>query len=130
MWSTIINGPHILTHIVKNIVILKLKKYHDENDKRMAQLNSKTINVLYCALGVNEFNRISICSSTKEIWNRLEVTREGTNQVKESKIYMLVHKYELFKNEPNETITSMYTRFTNIVNNLKNIEKAYIDSEL
>ena len=50
----------------------------------MAQLNAKAINVLYCALDVNEFNRISTCNSTKEIWDRLEVTREGTDQVKES----------------------------------------------
>ena len=43
---------------------------------------------------------------------------------------MLVYKYELFKIEPNETITSMYIRFTDIVNYLKNLRKAYTDSEL
>ena len=43
---------------------------------------------------------------------------------------MLVHKYELFKMEPIETITSIYTRFTDIVNNLKNLDKVYIDSNL
>ena len=63
----------------------------------MAQLNAKTMNVLYCTLYANEFNHISTCISTKKIWDRLEVTHEGTNQVKESKINMLVHKYELFK---------------------------------
>ena len=130
IWSTIINGPRVPTHIVENIIILKSEKDWDENDKRMAQLNAKPINVLYYALRVNEFNRIFTCSSAKDIWNRFEVTHEGTNQVKESKISMLVHKYELFKIEPNETITDMYTRFTNIFNNLKNPEKAYTNSEL
>ena len=43
---------------------------------------------------------------------------------------MLVHKYELFKMEPNETIMGIYTRFTDIVNNLKILEKANTDSEL
>ena len=43
---------------------------------------------------------------------------------------MLVHKYELFKMEPTESITGMYTRFTNIVNNLKNLGKVYIDADL
>ena len=85
----------------------------------MAQLHAKAINVLYYSLDMNEFNRISTFSSTKEIWDRLEVTYEDTNQVKESKINMLVHKYKLFKMEPNETITSMYTCFTDIVNNFK-----------
>ena len=32
--------------------------------------------------------------------------------------------------EPNESISGMYTRFTDIVNNLKNLGKSYTDSEL
>ena len=43
---------------------------------------------------------------------------------------MLVHKYELFKIEPTESIISTYTRFTNIVNNLKNLDKVYTDVDL
>ena len=60
----------------------------------------------------------------------LEVTHEGTNQVKKTKINMLVHKYELFKIKPIEIITSMYTRFTDMVNNLKNLDKVYTDGDL
>ena len=90
----------------------------------------KAMNLLYCALDANEFNRIFTCSLVKEIWDRLEVTHEGTNQVKESKISILVHRHELFKIDPNKIITSMYTHFTDIVNNLKIFGKAYIDSEL
>ncbi len=58
------------------------------------------------------------------------MTHEGTNQVKESKINMLVHKYELFKMESNETISCMFTRFTNIVNGLKSLGKSYTTSDL
>ena len=43
---------------------------------------------------------------------------------------MLVHKYELFKMEPTESIIGMYTRFTDIVNNLKNLGKVYTDADL
>ena len=46
----------------------------------------------------------------------MEVTHEGTNQVKETKINMLVHKYELFKMKPNEQIGEMFTRFCDITN--------------
>ncbi|XP_073103314.1 uncharacterized protein [Elaeis guineensis] len=88
------------------------------------------MNVLYCALDASEFNRISTCASAKEIWNRLEVTHEGTNQVKESKINMLVHKYELFKIEHDESITAMFTCFTDIINGLKSLGKSYTNSEL
>ena len=36
-------------------------------------------------------------------------------KLKETKISMLVHNYELFKMEENEPICDMFTRFTNIV---------------
>ena len=96
----------------------------------MAQLNAKVMNVLYCALDVNEFNRISTCMSAKKIWDRLEVTHEGTNQVKESKINMLVHKYELFKIEHDESITEMFIHFIDIINGLKSLGKSYSNSDL
>ena len=124
------NGRHIPTHSINNLITLKLENEWDDNDRRMAQLNDKAISVLYCALSVNEFNRISSCSSAKEIWDQLEVTHEGINQVKETKINMLVHKYEHFKMEPTKSITSLYIRFIDIVNNLKNLSKVYTDTDL
>ena len=67
IWSIIVNGPHIPTHTINNIVILKSEVNWDDHDKKMAQLNAKAVNVLYYALDVNEFNRIFICTSTKKI---------------------------------------------------------------
>ena len=96
----------------------------------MAQLNAKAINILYYTLDANEFNHISTCMLAKKIWDRLEVTHEGTNQVKESKINMLVHKYELFKMEHDESITKMFTHFTDIINGLKSFGKSYSNSDL
>ena len=95
----------------------------------MLQSNAKAMNILYCALDPNEFNRISSCESAKEIWDRLEVTYEGTNQVKESKINILVHSNELFRMKSDESITEMFTRSTNIVNVLKSLGKVYPNSE-
>ena len=59
------------------------------------------MDVLYCTLDPNKFNRISTYASAKKIWDWLKIIYEGTNQVKESKINMLMHKYELFKMKVN-----------------------------
>ena len=67
LWNIIVNGPHIPTHTSNNLVTLKPECEWDDNDRRMAQLNAKAINVLYCALSMNEFNRISFCSMIKKI---------------------------------------------------------------
>ena len=116
MWSVIVNGPHTLTKLIDGMSIPQSKGEWNDFDKKMAQLNAKVMNILYCALDANEFNHISTCISTKKIWDRLKVTHEGANQVKESKINILVHNYELFKIEPEETITQMFTHFTDIIN--------------
>ena len=77
----------------------------------------------------NEYNRICQCKSAKEIWRLLEITHEGTNQVKESKINLLVHNYELFSMKETETIVEMITRFSDIVNDLEVLGKTYKESE-
>ena len=130
IWSIIVNGPHTLTKIIDGVELTKSKREWDEVDKKIAQLNAKAMNILYCALDTNEFNRISTCMSVKKIWDRLEVKHKGTNQVKESKINMLVHKYELFKMEHDESITEMFTHFTDIINGLKSLGKSYSNSDL
>ena len=69
LWNIIVNGPYIPTHSINNLVTLKLEYEWDDNDRRMAQLNAKAINALYCTLSVNGLNRASSCSSAKEIWD-------------------------------------------------------------
>ncbi|GAV71217.1 UBN2 domain-containing protein, partial [Cephalotus follicularis] len=90
----------------------------------------KAKHVLFCVVNTIEFIHISSCDSVKEMWNLLAVTYEGTNQVKESKISMLVHQYELFMKHNDESISDMFTHFTTIINSLKNLEKYYPNQEL
>ena len=77
----------------------------------------------------NEYDRICQYKSTKEIWRLLIITHERTNQVKESKINLLVHDYELFFMKDNETIVEMITRFIDIVNGLETLGKTYMESK-
>ena len=63
------------------------------------------------------------------MWRALEVLYEGTNQIKESKIGRLTREYELFRMEENETIHSMITCFTFIVNQLNSLGKSHSTSE-
>lgn len=44
-------------------------------------------------------------SNGKEIWDTLGIIDEGTNQVKESNINILFHKYELIKMNETEIIS-------------------------
>ncbi|GAV58409.1 zf-CCHC domain-containing protein/DUF4219 domain-containing protein/UBN2 domain-containing protein [Cephalotus follicularis] len=130
LWHIIVNGPRMPTRTIEGVVSPKPENEYNDNEFRMLQLNSKAKHVLFCVVGPNEFNWISSCDSDKEMWDLLEVTYEGTNQVKESKISMLVHEYELFMMHDIESISDMFTRFTTIINSLKNLGKSYPNQEL
>ena len=87
--STILKERNVTSRLTKNEVgedIPKPLREWNEFEKRKASLNSKAMNTLFCALDEKEFHRVSSCESANEIWHKLEVVYEGTNQVKESKI--------------------------------------------
>jgi FtsZ-binding cell division protein ZapB len=99
-------------------------------EKTKANLDSKAMNALFCAMDRNEFNRVSTSTSAYKIWHTLEVTHEGTSKVKDSKISVLVHRFEMFKMNDKETISEMFTRFTDIINSLIALGKVYTQVEM
>ncbi|GAV67549.1 DUF4219 domain-containing protein/UBN2 domain-containing protein, partial [Cephalotus follicularis] len=131
LWDIIIDDPE-LPHIIsqEGIKTLKPRSSYTDDDRKKVQLNAKAKHVIICALNSNEFNRVSSCATAKEMWDRLEVPCEGTNQVKDAKINMLVREYEMFSMKENENISGMFVRFTNIINSLQSLNKCYTNSEM
>ncbi|KAH1107555.1 hypothetical protein J1N35_011323 [Gossypium stocksii] len=81
-------------------------------------------------IGPNKYSKVSSCSITKEIWDKLKVTHEGTSQVKKSKIKILTLNYETFKMVPKKDIKTMSNRFTIIINSLKSYGKIYPNEDV
>jgi len=73
---------------------------------------------------------ISQCASAKEMWDTLEVTHEGTNDVKRARKHTLIQEYEMFKMPKGESITEVQKRFTHIINHLMNLGKTFNKKEL
>ena len=66
-----------------------------------------------------------MCFLSYKIWKTLKVTHKGTNQVKKTKINMLV----LFKIDANKYIVDRFSRFTNILNIFKKFRNVYSTPE-
>ena len=64
------------------------------------------------------------------MWDTLQLTHEGTTNVKRSRINTLTHEYELFRMNTNENIQSMQKRFTHIVNHLASLGKTFPNEDL
>ncbi|XP_019265683.1 PREDICTED: uncharacterized protein LOC109243223 [Nicotiana attenuata] len=68
---------------------------------------------------------MSSSDTTKETWDKLEVTYERTSKVRETRINMLVHDYELFQMKEGESIEKIFARFNIIIEDLKAFGKPY-----
>jgi len=56
----------------------------------------------------------------------LEVTHEGTTDVRRERKRTLVSEYETFQMKNRETISERQTRFTHIVNHLLDLGKTFV----
>jgi len=64
------------------------------------------------------------------MWDILEVTHEGTNDVKRARKHALIQEYELFTMQKGETICDVEKRFSQIVNHLMSLGKSFDNEEL
>ena len=55
-----------------------------------------------------EYDKISICETAEEMWDKLEVTYDGTTKIKKAWISSLVNEYKLFKMVIDKNVESMY----------------------
>ncbi|GKV52284.1 hypothetical protein SLEP1_g58872 [Rubroshorea leprosula] len=103
-WIVTMKGPYVPMKVVGESEVPKEEVEWNNEDLVKIMINNKAINMLQWALNPTEFHRVSGCDTAKEMWDILEVTHEGTSQVKESKINRLIYMYELFKMKPEESI--------------------------
>ncbi|XP_050217661.1 uncharacterized protein LOC126668514 [Mercurialis annua] len=93
-------------------------------------LNRKAICVIFSSLCREEQGRVQHCTTAHDMWKILENYHEGTVQVKNKKVELLIGEYEGFKNKPNETVTETTNRLFGITTNLKKLGKHYTLGEI
>ncbi|CAL1413172.1 unnamed protein product [Linum trigynum] len=98
--------------------------------KKSAQLNQRAMHILQSAMAPDEADKVEHYESAREIWTSLESTYEGTSNIKETRIDLLVHEYECFEMASGERIHEMYSRFTVLINKLKGLGKTYLLKDL
>ena len=91
VWSVIMNGNIRITKTsAAGVVTDKPENEYVKEDYETMEVNYSAMQMLMCALGPLEHNRIIGCKTARQIWRLLEVTHEGTNEVKTSKVDLLV----------------------------------------
>ena len=95
IWEAI--EAYVPTMVAGNTTIEKPREEWSEEERRLVQYNLKAKKIITSALGMDEYFRVSNCKSAKDMWDTLQVTHEGTTDVKRSRINILTHEYELFR---------------------------------
>src|SRR3954471_14551680 len=130
VWEAVQQGPHVPTTVVNGVGSEKPKASWDDNDRKRVLADKKAISLLHGALSMDEFFRVSTCTTSKEIWDTLVETHEGTAEVKRSRLNTLSQEYELFRMKPGETILDLQKRFVHLTNHLKALGKTLTTEEL
>jgi len=90
IWNVLVNGPYILMSIVNGVSVVKSYDELSKAENKRVQYDCVAKDIITFALNLDEFFRVSQCSSVKEMWDILEVTHEGTNDVKRARKHALI----------------------------------------
>ena len=74
--------------------------------------------MLFSSLSLQEFERVSNCTTAHEIWVRLQSYHDGTAQVKTRLYETYKREYENFTQLDGESIDAMFSLFETIVNKI------------
>ncbi|KAL4315955.1 hypothetical protein AHAS_Ahas15G0236800 [Arachis hypogaea] len=75
--------------------------------------------MMYYAISFEEFRKVSRCKTSKR--DKLQITHEGTQQVKKTRIDILRKEYEMFSMKERKIIDKMFERFLIIINSLDSV---------
>jgi len=130
IWDAIENG-HFIPKLENDGVSIEKpwSQWTDAENKR-AKFDWIAKNIITFALNSDEFFRVSQCGYAKEMWDTLEVTHEGTNDVKMARKHTLTQEYEMFRMLKGESIADVQKRFTHIINHLLSLGKVFDKEEL
>jgi len=125
-----VNGPYIPVFVLNGIFVAKPFDELTVVENKHVQYDCIAKNIITSALNLDEFFRVSQYNSAKEMWDVLEVTHEGTTDVKRARKHALIQKYELFIMQQGESIANVWKRFTHIVNHLIRLGKQFDKEKL
>ena len=91
------------------------KSTSDKATLAATNANSKAFNAIFCGVSPDEFHRISHIIVTKEAWQILKTTYEGTKKVKDTKLQMLITQFEELRMSEDESFDSFYNKLNEVV---------------
>ncbi|CAH1415872.1 unnamed protein product [Lactuca virosa] len=113
----------------RHIPLKERSKLSDE-DKKKVGLDYTAMHILSVSLPDEIYRFVMYCESAKDMWDNLIVLFEGTDETLDSRRFLLIQQYELFTCKPDESLTQIYVRFNNLINDLRQHRKTFDNDEI
>ena len=85
---------------------------------------------LVSSMSREEGGKLQHYTSAKEIWQTLENHYEGNIQFRRKKVQFHMYEYELFKMNPQESITEMTNHLNALITTLRKLGKLFTKEEV
>ncbi|KAK1355984.1 hypothetical protein POM88_049240 [Heracleum sosnowskyi] len=127
-------GPHVpmkldsrvgLPDNAPDVEIPKLVSEWTVEDVAEVHKDKRTMNILFNGLEQEMFDNVINCTTSKEVWDTVRTLCEGTEQVRENKMQLLIQQYEHFHFKAGETLNDTFSRFQKLLNGLKLYGRIY-----
>jgi len=122
-------GPEVW-HFVQNEYQTTSTLPTDPDERKAYIANSKAMNCITCGITDSKFTKIMLCTSTKEMWEKLVGLYNGDSKVKKAKLQTHRRQFESLKMEDEEDIVAYLLRVTEVVNSLKGLDKKFEESTI
>jgi gag-polypeptide of LTR copia-type/Zinc knuckle len=98
--------------------------------KEIAVLDDNLQLILIDSLDETMVSQVINCVDARHIWKTIETICEGTDEVRENKMEILMSEYEHFQSGHNEGITAVFERYNKLINKLNLAGKFYSTREV
>ncbi|KAL8126061.1 hypothetical protein AgCh_013373 [Apium graveolens] len=103
---------------------------YSEPEKEKVSLDSGLQLILIKTLDNVIYNNFVNCDTDKQIWEKIEILCEETEEVRSNQRRILISQYEGFMAKPKESITEVFERFNKLINDLQPHDKYYGAEEM
>ena len=122
-------GPHIpmkaATGVEEEGMVPKPPNEQTLEDIEAIHKDKKAMNILFNGIDQDMFDCVLNLTTSKEVWDTIQTICEGTEQVRENKMQLLIQQYEYFHYKSGEKLTDIYSRFQKLLNGLKLYGRVY-----
>ena len=102
---------------------LKIGNQYPTNTVELGEYegNAKALNSILNGLTDSVFTNFMQCTSTEQVWDKLEIFNEGESKVKESKIQTYKGQFESLKMKEEENVGEYLLRVDEVVNAIRGL---------